>query len=307
MADSTLAALGAHTPVIDANSSYIESAGVAKKVAASVWKTYCSLSPTLVTPALGTVASGDVSACVSTGQTLTSPTLVTPALGTPASGDISACVSTNQVLTTPDLGTPSALVLTNASGTLTSPTFVTPVLGVPSSGDISACTGNPALAITNMTGTATNLTLVTPALGTPSALVLTNATGGVVDSLAAHIAGGTSVEVTATVGGGTTGLIPATAEFVSVVCGDANHQISLPAAVDGKVIRILGGGANDFEVISAVAGDKINNVVVGATNEAALLKTTLYTLVYDLSTENWFMDGRTATGGVEVPVIPDGL
>ena len=61
--------------------------------------------------------------------------------------------------------------------------------------------------------------------------------------LATHIAGGSSVEVTATVGGGTTGLIPATAQFVSVVCDTATKQISLPAAVDGKVLRILPGGA----------------------------------------------------------------
>jgi hypothetical protein len=43
--------------------------------------------------------------------------LTTPALGTVASGVISACTSTNMVLVTPNLGTPSALVGTNISGT----------------------------------------------------------------------------------------------------------------------------------------------------------------------------------------------
>ena len=44
-------------------------------------------SPTLVTPALGTPASGNLSNC--TG----SPTLTAPALGTPASGNLSNCTN----------------------------------------------------------------------------------------------------------------------------------------------------------------------------------------------------------------------
>lgn len=49
----------------------------------------------------------------------TSPTLVTPVLGTPASGDISNCTG-SPTLTAPDLGTPSACVGTNISGTAAS-------------------------------------------------------------------------------------------------------------------------------------------------------------------------------------------
>lgn len=290
MADSTLAALGAHTPIVDADSSYIENGGVAKKVAASVWKTYVSASPVLVTPNLGT----------------------------PSAGVISACTSTNMVLVTPDLGTPSALVLTNASGTVTNLTLVTPALGTPASGVISACTstdmvlvtpdlGTPsAIVLTNATGTVTSLTLVTPALGVVASGNIAACTGINV-ALAAHIAGGAVEEVTATVDGTGTGLITGTSEFVSVICDDVTKQVSLPAAVDGKVLRILGGGANNFEVISAVAGDKVNNVIVGATNEALLVKTTLYTLVYDESTENWIMQGATNQGAVETPVVPDGV
>tara|TARA_R110000868_G_scaffold177373_1_gene415780 strand:- start:296 stop:994 length:699 start_codon:yes stop_codon:yes gene_type:complete len=61
-------------------------------------------SPTLVTPALGTVASGNISACTSTGQVLTTPTMTAPVLGTVASGNISACTSTSMVMVTPVLG-----------------------------------------------------------------------------------------------------------------------------------------------------------------------------------------------------------
>ncbi len=81
----------AKTPVAGTDEIIIvdnDGAAVSKSAVLSAIKTYTSLSPTLVTPALGTVASGDVSACTSTSQTL-----VTPALGTP-----------------------SALVLTNATG-----------------------------------------------------------------------------------------------------------------------------------------------------------------------------------------------
>jgi hypothetical protein len=60
-------------------------------------------SPTLVTPALGTVASGNISACTSTSMVM-----VTPVLGTPASGNISNCT-----------GSPTLTSLT-ATGTIVS-------------------------------------------------------------------------------------------------------------------------------------------------------------------------------------------
>jgi len=47
----------------------------------------------------------------------TSPTLVTPELGTVASGNISACTSTSMVMVTPVLGTPSSGTVTNLTGT----------------------------------------------------------------------------------------------------------------------------------------------------------------------------------------------
>ena len=49
----------------------------------------------------------------------TSPALVTPALGTVASGNISACTSTGQVLTTPVIGAATGTSLT-ATGTIVS-------------------------------------------------------------------------------------------------------------------------------------------------------------------------------------------
>jgi len=56
-------------------------------------------SPTFVTPALGVVASGNISACTSTSMVM-----VSPVLGTVTSGNISACLSTSMVMVTPVLG-----------------------------------------------------------------------------------------------------------------------------------------------------------------------------------------------------------
>jgi hypothetical protein len=212
--------------------------------------------------------------------------MVTPVLGTVTSGDISACTSTNIALVTPDLGVPTAIDISAATGTVTSLTLVTPALGVVASGDVSACTS-------------TSQTFVTPILGTPTSGVLTNCTGN-------PILGQPAAEaITATVGGGTTGLITATTKFAAVTSDDATKQISLPAAIGGKELRIF-VAATGCELISAVVGDKVNNVVVGATNEAALVAGTIYTCVYD-GVDNWVMTGLTNLGVVETPVVPDGL
>ena len=66
------------------------------------------------------VASGGSGVTTSTGTGAnvlsTSPTLVTPLLGTVTSGNISACTSTSMVLVTPILGTPTSGNLANCTG-----------------------------------------------------------------------------------------------------------------------------------------------------------------------------------------------
>jgi len=71
-------------------------------------------TPTMTGPILGTVTSGNISACTSTSMILTTPVLSGPALGTVASGNISNCLSTGMVLTTPTMTGP---VLGAATGT----------------------------------------------------------------------------------------------------------------------------------------------------------------------------------------------
>lgn len=111
------------------------------------------------------------------------------------------------------------------------------------------------------------------------------------------------VAVTATTGGGTTGLIPAGASYATVTSDNADKQISLPAGYIGQVLRIL-VGTTACELISAVAADKVNEVTVGATNELALTAEALYTCVYTKS-GFWIVTGLTKLGAAQAALVPD--
>lgn len=114
-----------------------------------------------------------------------------------------------------------------------------------------------------------------------------------------------SAAVTATVGGGTTGLIPAKTKLAIVTSDNADKQISLPAATVGDEIEIL-VGSTACELISAVATHKVNDVVVGATNELALTAESLYRCKY-VATDKWVVTGLTKLGAAEAALVPDAL
>lgn len=102
--------------------------------------------------------------------------------------------------------------------------------------------------------------------------------------------------VTATADGLTTGLIltPSTSgPIVTVTSDSASKKISLPAGTLGDRIT-LAIGATGCELIAVTAADKVNNVTVGATNQLALLASTVYVCTY-VSTNNWVVLGNGIT------------
>jgi hypothetical protein len=165
-----------------------------------------SNSPTLVTPALGTPASGVATNLtglpISTGVSGLG-TGVATFLGTPSSANLASAVSdetgsgalvfaNSPTLVTPALGTPSALVGTNITGTAsgltagnvtTNANLTGAVTSVGNATSLGSFTSSQlATALTDETGSGANVfatspTLVTPILGTPTSATLTNATG----------------------------------------------------------------------------------------------------------------------------------
>ena len=125
----------------------------------------------------------------------TSPTFVTPALGTVASGNISACTSTSMVLTTPLLGTPTSGNLSNC--TSTSMALTTPVIGAATGTSLST-TGNQVISSTGKHGYATGAGgTVTQATNKATGVTLSKSTGQITLNNAA-LAADTTVSFTLT-------------------------------------------------------------------------------------------------------------
>ncbi len=123
----TLQSSGANTvQAIQANSSIIVRSNASSGTTASVWHIQ-----EYVPAASGQTGSGSL-------VRATSPILVTPALGTVASGDISACTSTSMALVTPVLGTPTSGVLTNCTGTASGLTAGTVTTNANLTGDVTS-------------------------------------------------------------------------------------------------------------------------------------------------------------------------
>lgn len=109
--------------------------------------------------------------------------------------------------------------------------------------------------------------------------------------------------VIATTLGDGTGAIPGTAHLVTVTSDDANKRIALSEAKVGHEIWILIGGT-DCELVSNVAAHKVNNVVVGVTNEAVMTATNLYHCIY-VAANTWIVRGFTNLGADQAALVPD--
>lgn len=137
-------------------------------------------SLTLVTPALGTPASGTLTNCtglpaasIVAGTMASGMTLVAPVLGTPASGTLTNC--TFPTLNQSTTGSAASLSVSGQTGliTLTGTTSTNRAKTVRDAADTILELGGSYTP----TGIWTSMTLVTPALGTPTAGVLSSCTG----------------------------------------------------------------------------------------------------------------------------------
>jgi len=151
----------------------------------------------------------------------TSPTLVTPILGTVTSGNISACTSTSMVLVTPILGTPTSGTLTNciglpiATGVSGLAANVATFLATPSSANLAA-------ALTDETGTGAAVFANTPTLVTP---VIGAATGTSLSTTGNQVISGTGKQGYATGAGGT--VTQLTNKATAVTLSKSTGQITL--------------------------------------------------------------------------------
>jgi len=154
----------------------------------------------------------------------TSPTLVTPTLGTVASGNISACTSTSMVLVTPILGTPTSGTLTNctglpiATGVSGLAANIATFLATPSSANLAA-------ALTDETGTGANVFANTPTLVTP---VIGAATGTSLSTTGNQVITGTGKQGYAVGAGG--GVLQATSKATAVTLNKSCGQITMNGA-----------------------------------------------------------------------------
>ena len=200
----------------------------------------------------------------------TSPTLVTPILGTVTSGNISACTSTSMVLVSPILGTPTSGTLTNctglpiATGVSGLAANVATFLATPSSANLAA-------VLTDETGTgaavfANTPTLVTPIIGAATGTSLT-ATGKIASTGTAGVgyatgAGGAVTQATSRTTGvtldKTTGAITLFSAAGSATAATFTVTNSTVSATDVIILNQKSGTDLYDLMVTAVAAGSFN-------------------------------------------------
>jgi len=102
---------------------------------------------------------------------------------------------------------------------------------------------------------------------------------------------------------GTLAYVNPETDILFVTSAAADNWFYMPAAVSGKRMTI--NVAATCEVRSAVAADKMNNVVIGATNEAPLIAGATYDARYVAG--NWLITGVDAEGVAVAAVVPNAV
>lgn len=219
----------------------------------------------------------------------TSPTLVTPILGTVTSGNISACTSTSMVMVTPILGTPTSGTLTNCTGLPVGTgisglgTGVATFLATPSSANLLA-------TLTDETGTGSAVFANTPTLVTP---VIGAATGTSLSTTGNQVISGTGKQGYATGSGGV--VTQLTSKATAVTLSKSTGQITLDAAAlaasttvsftltntvieagDILVMNHISGGTAGSYLLNAqsAAGSasiNVRNISLGSLSEAIVI------------------------------------
>ena len=157
-------------------------------------------SPTFVTPVLGTVTSGNISACTSTSMVM-----VTPVLGTPTSGNISNCTGSPTLTsltasgTIVSTGTAGVGYATGAGGTVTQATSRT------TSVTLNKTTGSITLYSAAGTTAATTFTVTNSTVAATDVIILNQKSGtDLYDLMVTAVAAGSFNITFRTTGGSTT-------------------------------------------------------------------------------------------------------
>jgi hypothetical protein len=196
----------------------------------------------------------------------TSPTLVTPILGTVTSGNISACTSTSMVLVSPILGTPTSGTLTNCTGLPVGTgisglgTGIATFLATPTSANLDA-------AVTDDTGTGTLVfsntpTLVTPIIGAATGTSLSLSSFSAVSAAAPTVASATTIAPTTPIA------------FVSGTTAVVTITAAAPISTGGGTITLIPTGAFTWTTAGniAVAGTAVVNRALTMTYDATTTK-----------------------------------
>ena len=264
---------------------------------------------------LGTFSSAQLSAALSdetgTGVAVfaTSPTLVTPALGTPASGVMTNVTGTASGLTAGNVTTNAnltggvtsvgnaATVVTNANltGHITS-TGNAAVLGTFSSAQLSG-------ALSDETGSgaavfATSPTLVTPALGTPASGVMTNVSGTAASLTAGNVTTNANLtgHITSTGNAAILGSFTS-AQLLAALTDETGTGAAVFATSPTLVTPALGTPASGVVTnLTGTASININGTVGATTATTASFTGTTFTLDQKSNTAFATPVALTATG-----------